>query len=313
MCAGIVGVDYIDENGVRILTGGKLAASKNLAKNPNFYHEIGAKGGRNSANCGVLIVKGMTMKILENNDYEVLSAGMILGKNGTPMKPQTDDKGYLRVQIRTPEKCNGVTTLKVHRVVASAFIPNIDNLPQVDHIDGDKTNNDVSNLEWVTNEENQRRAKDRGVYNNRTPDNIKLYASQILSAINRGYIAKELFELNGVECKTFWSYIDRENIQEEPISTIQLGRKRAFYYYDKNRNKWRVERSDYIQTGKQFATEQEASEYAQRCINAGGFAKKSICSGKCGLNHIFGEGHTTPQCLGAKGGRISRRKAKTTV
>ena len=48
MCAGIVGVDYIDENGVRILTGGKLAASKNLAKNPNFYHEIGAKGGRNS-------------------------------------------------------------------------------------------------------------------------------------------------------------------------------------------------------------------------------------------------------------------------
>jgi len=45
--AGIKGVDYIDENGVRVLTGGKLAAAKNLANNPNFYAEIGAKGGKN--------------------------------------------------------------------------------------------------------------------------------------------------------------------------------------------------------------------------------------------------------------------------
>lgn len=42
--AGIKGVDYIDENGNRVLTGGKLAAAKNLAKNPNYYRDLGKRG-----------------------------------------------------------------------------------------------------------------------------------------------------------------------------------------------------------------------------------------------------------------------------
>ena len=54
--------------------------------------------------------------------------------------------------------CLGCNTHKyVHRIVAEAFIPNPNNLPTIDHIDGDKTNNHVSNLEWVTHRENCRR------------------------------------------------------------------------------------------------------------------------------------------------------------
>ena len=45
-------------------------------------------------------------------------------------------------------------TFKVHRLVAKAFIPNPDNKPECDHLDKDKTNNCVSNLRWVSTEEN---------------------------------------------------------------------------------------------------------------------------------------------------------------
>lgn len=54
------------------------------------------------------------------------------------------------------------THLYLHRLVAKLFIPNPDNLPVVNHKDGDKTNNCVDNLEWVTQSENVRKAYETG-------------------------------------------------------------------------------------------------------------------------------------------------------
>ena len=95
---------------------------------------------------------------------EVSSEGRVRSLlKGTPrlLKTQIDRNGYHRIRV-TVEKIK--TTYKVHREVAKAFIDNPDNLPQVNHKDGNKNNNSISNLEWVTNQENARHAIKNGLW-----------------------------------------------------------------------------------------------------------------------------------------------------
>jgi len=68
------------------------------------------------------------------------------------LKPRQDKKtGYLKVALYKNGKAK---VFYVHRLVALHFIPNPSNLPQINHKDGDKTNNSINNLEWVTASQN---------------------------------------------------------------------------------------------------------------------------------------------------------------
>ena len=70
------------------------------------------------------------------------------------MTPQIGKDGYLRINL--VDDAGRKKSFLVHRVVASKFVDNPNDLPEVNHKDGDKTNNNVCNLEWCTRSENMR-------------------------------------------------------------------------------------------------------------------------------------------------------------
>ena len=91
-----------------------------------------------------------------DNKYAVSEKGDIINVRSGRTLHTVMNHGYVRVQLSV----NGVRkNYPVHRLVARAFIPNPDNKPYVNHKDGNKANNCVSNLEWVTAKENDAHAR----------------------------------------------------------------------------------------------------------------------------------------------------------
>lgn len=94
----------------------------------------------------------MLIEIKDFPKYRIDEFGNVFNDKGHKLKVEITRNGYLRVSLS-----NDVVQHKrflVHRLVAQTFIPNPDNLPQVNHIDENKTNNSVENLEWCTALEN---------------------------------------------------------------------------------------------------------------------------------------------------------------
>ncbi len=99
------------------------------------------------------------------------------------LKPNVNKKrGYLYARTSTKN-------YSIHRLVASAFLPNPENKPQVNHKDGNKHNNDVSNLEWVTATENARHAISNGLTRQlkKNEGPIKYTNKQCLAIMKRVY------------------------------------------------------------------------------------------------------------------------------
>ncbi len=88
--------------------------------------------------------------------YTIREDGQVVGPRGRPIKPQFSNVGYLRVELAGRK-------YSIHRLLAEAFIPNPEGKSQVNHINGDKADNRLENLEWVTQSENMLHAYKAGL------------------------------------------------------------------------------------------------------------------------------------------------------
>lgn len=169
--------------------------------------------------------------IKKYQEYQVDTNGVVYGKNGNPLKYSINHNGYAIVNFYINHKRIGFS---IHKLVANQFIKN-DNLnkTQVNHKDGNKLNNCVDNLEWVTPKENMKHSinvlgrKIKGEYNpnaksiigiNKNGDILKFGSIMdgaryfnYKNKLNERYIQNSLYRaLQGIR-KTYKGYIWKYN------------------------------------------------------------------------------------------------------
>ena len=119
-----------------------------------------------------------------SNDGQVMSCARVVQHPNNPfaktqtypdriMKLKKNKYGYMEVKL---SKNGHRKDWMVHRLVAFAFIDQVDGKPYIDHIDGNKSNNTVKNLEWVSIAENNQRAYDTGL-------KARIHAGQFLKGV----------------------------------------------------------------------------------------------------------------------------------
>lgn len=158
------------------------------------------------------------MKDIKNYEglYAITEDGRVWGyKRNKFLKPKTRANGYLEVNL-----CKGGKTKShlVHRLVAEAYIPNPNKLPQVSHLDETRNNNNVNNLTWASAKDNcnmpkhkKRKSESHSKAVLCVETNI-IYPSMIEAARNMGCtsanISKACRQLNGKACGYHWRYVD---------------------------------------------------------------------------------------------------------
>lgn len=141
------------------------------------------------------------------NYYEVSNLGQIRNLKGELLK-KIDNKGYDVVYLK-----NKIFNrpIQVHRLVALVFIENKDNKPIVNHKDGNKRNNCVDNLEWVTESENRKHAVATGLIN---PINARKKINQYdldNNFIKQWDSVREAVEYLGISRQRFYELFRKNN------------------------------------------------------------------------------------------------------
>lgn len=167
---------------------------------------------------------GLLKKIKDFPGYWVSEHGKVYSEKRKCFKPLSPrvNKGYLAVDLYKEDK---KYEKYIHRLVAEAFISNPDNLPQVNHIDEDKFNNSIDNLEWSTPRDNIRYSKCRPVIDLTTG---AIYPSAVDAGkalnIHNHVIGTSIKKRGGKYKNHRFMFLRRAT--EESVNTIEIFRKK---------------------------------------------------------------------------------------
>ena len=142
----------------------------------------------------------LSQQRIRDTKYTIHKNGRVYSEFvGRFLQNRLSNRGYYHVLLTE----NGIEKNHlIHRLVATAFIPNPDNKPQVNHKDGNKLNNNLDNLEWCTNRENAKHSYENGL----TKHENLVKASNISAEILSKPVAQ--YDLDGNIINIFKSFAD---------------------------------------------------------------------------------------------------------
>jgi hypothetical protein len=159
------------------------------------------------------------MEFKEVCGYKVSKCGLIIGRRGKPLTPVDNGSGYLICKVFI----NGKWTSKsVHRFVAEAWIDNPDNLPEINHIDCNRTNNSIDNLEWCTHSfnvlysyitEGRSAAGESNARCKTTESEVRQICEMLVMGVSSAKIRDEGFDydlVRAIKSKKNWTHVSNE-------------------------------------------------------------------------------------------------------
>lgn len=156
------------------------------------------------------------------------------------MKESKNKFGYSRVSLY---KLGKTKNFQIHRLVAQAFIPNPLELPQVNHIDGNKDNNSVNNLEWITNRDNVIHA-----YKNNLRETIKIDKETLIDLyVNKGLPCYKIAKMLNISQGTL-----RKNLKDNEIEIRSYQGSKKKYNISKEYLKKELENKSILEISKEI-------------------------------------------------------------
>lgn len=142
--------------------------------------------------------------------YYVSTFGNVRYKDHSNRKLTLDSHGYYKISLYKRDRAF------VHRLVAETFIPNPENKPFVNHIDGNKTNNCVENLEWCTHKENMKHASENGLSCHKISVADRPKIAQLYE---EGYSTREIGKMFNIDNKSVQRWLIKQGVERRPYGS----------------------------------------------------------------------------------------------